>query len=100
MGKSCVWRPRVRNKEGELSDSILFDDIRKIAPDRSSCVRLWNTTRTGTFRDQILPGLETDINGEPTIESMIENIDMEEFFPQDYIGSAELNTSGKQHSCL
>lgn len=96
MGKSCVWRPRVRNKEGELSDSILFDDIRKIAPDRSSCVRLWNITRTGTFRDQILPGLETDINGEPTIESMIENIDMEEFFPQEYIEKTAQKDTGKK----
>lgn len=87
MAKSCVFRPKIRNKDGEMTDSILFGDLMKSTPDRESCVKLWGATRTQSFRDEILPGLETDINGEPTFESLYRDteLDMEAYIPREYI---------------
>ena len=80
MGSSCAITPKVRNNKGELKESKLFKDMKKVAPSRRATVEAWSVTRDSKFVQDIAPSLEKDENNEPLISEIIEKTDIPERF--------------------
>lgn len=73
---NCNIIPKVNNKEGNPVDSILFKDLVAIA-DRKSAKEIYLKTKTDAFIENWLPLMEQDNNGEPTINSLLLNTNLE-----------------------
>ena len=68
---SCVYIPQVKNKAGQTVNSILYGDIKKIVKDYDMSWSLYSKTLTPEFKERTGNLLETDENGEPTIDSIL-----------------------------
>ena len=78
--ESCRIIPRVKNKKGELKDSILFKNLLTVAPNREAAKQAWFLSRSQKFKEEIVPYLESDINGEPLISEIIDKTDLAKKF--------------------
>lgn len=72
MSKSCAVIPSIRNKEGKMEKSKLFQDLNKMFDqDRSLTVETYLKIKSQTFQNAHQDELEFDELGEPTIESIM-----------------------------
>lgn len=70
MANSCAYRPKVRNKQGELVDSRLFDGLLSIfSKDRGSVKKHYFVGTNPTFLEIFEDRVELDENGEITLDS-------------------------------
>lgn len=70
MANSCAYRPKVRNNQGELVDSRLFDGLLSIFPkDRNSVKKHYFVGTNPTFLERFEDQVELDENGEITLDS-------------------------------
>lgn len=81
MSDSCAYRPMVKNKQGELVDSRLFDSLLSIfSKDRKSVKKHYYIATNEKFLSTYKEDVEFDENGEITIDSYkrITNLDINE----------------------
>lgn len=77
MAKSCAIIPKVRNKKGEIVDSKLYKSLLSFTGNnRPRTNRLYLTTKSEEFIQNVQPNLTLDDNGEPTIESLFEKANL------------------------
>lgn len=89
MGVSCTYKPKVRNTEGELVDSILFKDLRGVSgQDQKLSTSIYGKTRTDDFQRIYGDKIERDKNGEPTIKSLFEKTDIADIISEKRITNA------------
>ena len=70
MANSCAYRPKVRNNQGELVDSRLFDSLLSIFPkDRNSVKKHYFVGTNPEFLERFEDQVELDDNGEITLDS-------------------------------
>lgn len=70
MANSCAYRPKVRNNQGELVDSRLFDGLLSIFPkDRNNVKKHYFVGTNPTFLERFEDRIELDENGEITLDS-------------------------------
>ena len=73
---SCVYIPQVKNKKGEVVDSILFKDIKGIVKDYDIAWNIYGKTLNEEFLNRTSSFLQYDVNGEPTLESIIQQTNL------------------------
>lgn len=79
MVTSCVLTPRVRNLNGEWTDSKLYSDLLEVSGnDRKAANRIYGFTQSKEFLEQWKDTMQTDINGEPTLGFLCRNFDVNE----------------------
>lgn len=97
MGKACSITPRVKNNQGQEVDSKLFTELTSTFKNRELAKSVWVTTQTDIFKENILPKLEKDNNGEPTLKATIEALKLEDNIKDKNILLEELGAEkGKQ----
>lgn len=77
MELSCSIIPQVRNKNGEIVDSKLFLDIMNLSSKREVIVDLYQRITSSFFLTENSDRLEFDENNEPTLSSVVANIDID-----------------------
>lgn len=73
---SCVYIPQVKNKQEQSVDSILFKDIKGIVKDYNTAWQIYGKTLNEEFLDRTSSYLQYDENGEPTIDSIIQQTNL------------------------
>lgn len=77
MELSCSIIPQVKNKNGEIVDSKLFLDIMNLSSKREVIVDLYQRITSSFFLTENSDRLEFDENNEPTLASVVTNIDID-----------------------
>ena len=77
MELSCSIIPQVKNKNGEIVDSKLFLDIMNLSSKREVIVDLYQRITSSFFLTENSDRLEFDENNEPTLASVVANIDID-----------------------
>ena len=75
MAKSCVYVPTVKVGNQEV-DSQLFKELVTYTGNRESAKYIWGLTQVPEFMSS-LKGIERDRNGEPTLFSLIEAVNID-----------------------
>ena len=97
MSNFCTLKPKVKTKNGELKDSLLFPKLRKITDyNQKLSVSLYGKLKTDNFQQSYNEILDKDVNGEPTLRSLFENTDIGKFISEDKINTAFLKEAGLQ----
>ena len=72
MSDYCVRKPCVKNKNGELVDSKLWDDLFRITgKDRARTIELYKIANSDTFMKSAADEAEYDMNGQITAHSFL-----------------------------
>lgn len=82
---TCRIIPKVKNKNGELKDSILFKNLLTVAPNREAAKRVWFITRSPEFIERNISQLNLDANLEPLISDIIDKTDLARKFNFDTV---------------
>lgn len=93
---SCVLTPFVSNSKGETTTSKLFQDISSLSHDRKATIVLWSAVTSESFREQYGNQVEYDENGEPTLRSITQLFNIEQFIPHGQIQRAVQRYWGAQ----
>lgn len=72
----CVYIPSVKNKDGIEIESKLFRDLQRHTQDRELTKALWAMTQVPNIV-KTLKGIQYDQNGEVTLESLVEAVDVQ-----------------------
>ncbi len=108
MAKLCSWIPQVKTNDGTITDSKLFKGLAIFIKNRETLVDTYNITRAQEFIDNVLPQLELDNAGEPTIDSLLSKTDFSEKIPDkdvinysyNYITESPTNSYNNNYSKL
>lgn len=74
MAEACVWKPKVKAPNGELKDSKLFEDLLSLKNHiRKETVPLYGYLKSEDFKSRYGKKVSYDENGEPLLESVINN---------------------------
>lgn len=74
--QSCKLIPSVKNKNGEFVDSKLFKDLLSFTKNnRSLTIRLYKTIISARFKSDFFNKIDIDDNNEPTLSSVLKNVD-------------------------
>lgn len=89
----CRITPKVRNKQGEMKDSQLYQDLGLFISDMDVRNQTWNVAHSKEFRDAH-SDMETDNNGEVTVEDLIGKTGVGELVSDEQIaaGMNEMNS--------
>ena len=78
--KNCALYPTIKTENNEVKDSKLFKDLLSYtSKNRSLAKKLYLITKNEKFQSDWYKKLTLDELGEPTLESLINNLDLEEF---------------------
>src|SRR6187402_597463 len=78
VAATCDIIPQIKNKEGQLVESILFTDLLASGMKRKEAINAYNLIHTGRYKAiygdwQYFPSKfkgELDANGQPTLDSL------------------------------
>ena len=87
MGTACRITPKIKNKKGELVDSILHEDLSLFFNDKVLKDQVWMTTRSDSFKSEH-KDLATDKNGEVTVDSLVGQTEVGELVSDEKAASA------------
>lgn len=76
MSESCIWTPCVKNKKGEIVDSILWKELSEQLKERDKVKLAYSIGTDETFINKYKDYLDFDRNGEVTVASLSEVIDV------------------------
>lgn len=86
MSKNCTLFPKVKDKDGNIVDSKLFQDLLEYtANDRNKAVTLYKITKNPTFIKQFNNRGELDDNNEPTFKSLLKQTNIRQFITNEDI---------------
>ena len=93
MAGVCRITPKVRNKQGEMVDSQLHQDLGLFISDMDVRNQTWNIAHSKEFRDSHAD-MATDNNGEVTVEDLIGKTDVGELVSDEQVaaGMNEMNS--------
>lgn len=81
--KSCALYPAIKTSNNEVKDSKLFKDLLSYTSNnRSQATKLYLITKNEKFQSDWYKELTLDELGEPTLESLINNLDLESFLKE------------------
>lgn len=83
MAKSCVLIPQVKNNNGEIVSSKLFNNLLHYLPSRLKAVQIYTAVIKPEFLNKLHGKLQFDDNNEPTLSSLILNTTLSEKYPED-----------------
>lgn len=100
MGLSCSIIPQVKNKDGKVVDSKLFTDIMKLTKKREVMLGIYERATSSFFLTENSDKLQFDENGEPTLNSLISNFDINELLEENIESSIlkSLKEDGKTYA--
>ena len=86
MGNSCSIIPKVNGNDGSIKDSRLFKDLLSFSNnDRNAAVNIYLRTKSDKFITDFKNKLQYDEYGEPTLSSIINNLNIDAFIPDDKV---------------
>ena len=86
MGNSCSIIPKVKGNDGSITDSRLFKDLLSFSNnDRNAAVNIYLRTKSDKFITDFKNKLQYDEYGEPTLSSIINNLNIDAFIPDDKV---------------
>lgn len=96
MALACRVVPKVKNKQGEMVNSQLHQDLGLFISDIETRNQLWNIAHSQEFRDAH-PDLATDSNGEVTVEDLLGKTSAGEAVSDEQLASGltEMNSHRK-----
>ena len=82
--KTCTLYPSIKTDNNEAKDSKLFKDLLSYtSKNRSLAKKLYLITKNEKFQEDWYSKLSLDDLGEPTLESLINNLDIDNFLSDD-----------------
>ena len=77
---SCCWKPKVKNQNGELVESKLFNDLLSFTQNRQKSKEYYVIGKNQEFLNEVSEDAKFDENGEITFNSLRKkaNLDIEE----------------------
>lgn len=78
MGNSCIYIPKVRNGNTEVT-SKLFTELTSLTLDREATKAIYGIAKVSEFIEKI-EGIEYDSNGEPTVKSLQQRLALSNYF--------------------
>ena len=83
MARSCAIIPKVKSRDGQVADSKLFKDLLSFTSNnRSEATRLYLITKSNSFIKNWQPRLTLDENNEPTLRSLLKQINLSDVIPE------------------